>query len=114
MDSPVDRQGSGVQLSREVVLYFVDEIEAQLENVVSVSIAALAYQETLIDEARSCIADNLFGVIRDEADRSTAINELRKLLEMLPSGSEAPPAGNEAPHLRLVKYRRTVRRRGPA
>jgi hypothetical protein len=95
----VGPQDGGVQLSRDMALSFLNAIEDQLENIVLVSIAALAYQETLSEETRSFIADNLFGVIRDEADRSTAINELRKLLETLPSGSEAQPAGNKAPHL---------------
>ena len=112
MANPVDRSAEGVPLSRDMALYFLGEIENQLENIVSVSLAALAYQEALSDDARSLVADNLFDVIRGEADKLTALNQLRKLLETLPSGSEGEPAATKAPHLRLVKYRRPVRRRG--
>ena len=72
------------EFSREMALHWLEHINEQHERIVSIALAGIAYEESLIDEARSPVIENLFGVIRDTTDELRAINELRTMLETLP------------------------------
>jgi hypothetical protein len=70
--------------SRDMALFWLDAIENQHERVVSIALAGIAYEESLVDEARNPVLGNLFAVIQDATEQLSAIGKLRAMLETLP------------------------------
>jgi uncharacterized membrane-anchored protein YjiN (DUF445 family) len=81
----VKPQERSPQLSREMALFWLGDLEEQFNDIASVAISGLAYQETRIEEYKDPIVRSLLRTIQQQADDSTQISsELRTLLEKLP------------------------------
>jgi hypothetical protein len=81
----VNRQDGGAQLSRKMALFWLNAIDEQFNDIASVAIGGLAYQETRFEECKDPVTRSLLRVIQQQTDDSTqASNELRKMLETLP------------------------------
>jgi hypothetical protein len=73
------------QLSRGTALFWLDGIDEKFNDIASLAIGGLAYQETRIEEYKDPVVCSLLRVIQSQADDSThASNELRTRLETLP------------------------------
>jgi hypothetical protein len=84
------------QLSREMALVWLDSLDEQFNNIASVAISGLAYQETRIEECKDPVVCSLLRVIQAQADDSTQISgELRTLLERLPEYLSDGESGKE-------------------
>ena len=69
-------------ISRGKALHYIEEVEQQFDRIVSVALAAMAYEESLSKDARNVVLANLFETIKGKADGgAVAISELRKMFE---------------------------------
>jgi TolA-binding protein len=69
--------------SRDMALFWLGQIELQFEACCSVAIAGQAFHETCTEQ--DAVSETLFRVIHDEAGSAGNLNELRALLEALPT-----------------------------
>ena len=84
-------------VSRGKALHYIEEVEQQFDRIVSVALAAIAYEESLSKDARNAVLANLFDTIKGKADGgAAAISELRKMFEAQPA--EANQVLSPHPH----------------
>ena len=76
----IDHSTPGPPVSRGKVLHYIEKVERQFDRIVSVALAAIAYEESLSKDARNAVLANLFDIIKGKADGgAAAVRELRKM-----------------------------------